>query len=834
MSDTTAIADNSDRANRGLTAAEVAERVARGEVNNVPDAPSRTVSEIIRSNLFTKFNALIGTLFAIVMVCGAYRDGLFGGVIVANTLIGIVQELRAKRTLDQLTVINAPKVSAIRDGTLTPMAVNELVMGDVMDLLPGQQIVADSKLLIGSSLEVDESLLTGESDPVVKQPGDELLAGSFVVAGNGRAEVDKVGADAYATKLAEEARKFSLVHSELRASIDRIVTLVTYALIPTGIGLFISQLNRENSSVKEGLVSAVGGVVAMVPEGLILLTSVAFTVGVVRLARKRTLVQELPAIEVLARVDVICIDKTGTITSGNMDLANVELFRHVGRDGQDGEDGPDQAAVDTALAAIAWSDPNPNATQKALQGTYDTTPGWQATANVAFSSARKWSASSFGDNGTWVFGAPEMVLADQDFESIADKVDAAADAGKRVLLLASSQQQLSGETLPNDLVPVALVMLEDQVRPDAEETLAYFAKQGVTLKVISGDNPRTVGAVGRRVGLQGAENIVDARNLPDDVEGLADAIDRSTVFGRVTPHQKRAMVQALQSRGHVVAMTGDGVNDVLALKDSDCGIAMASGSEATRAVAQLVLLDSTFSSLPSVLSEGRRVINNIERVASLFLVKTTYALFFAIGTIFSGAAFPFLPRHLTLVGTFTIGAPAFFLALAPNDAPVRAGFLGRVLRIALPGGLLASISTFVAYTIARHTSDLHPDPVIRLSMERTTATIVLASCAILILARVARPLAMWKIGMIAVMTAFLALTLILDPLRDYFELVDPPRGTLIMMAIVIAATAVLLPVVWKLGERAVGWGETIIDRRNDRKAADGVQNAPAVPAETGK
>ena len=786
--------------------AQVAERIARGEVNNVPDAPSRTVGEILRSNLFTKFNALIGSLFAIVMVSGAYRDGLFGGVIVANTAIGIIQELRAKRTLDQLKVVNAPKVNAVRDGKVVQMAVNQLVMNDVMDLQPGQQIVADSILLTGTNLEVDESLLTGEADPIVKQPGDELLSGSFVVAGNGRAEVNKVGADAYAAQLAEEARKFTLVHSELRATIDRIVTLVTWALVPTGIGLFISQLRREDESIKDGLVSAVGGVVAMVPEGLILLTSVAFTVGVVRLARKRTLVQELPAIEVLARVDVICIDKTGTITSGAMDLSTIELL---------GPDSPPQDEVDRALAAIAWSDPNPNATQKALQGRFDSAPGWETMASVAFSSARKWSASTFTDKGTdkgtWAFGAPEMMLADAAYDDISDRVDAAADAGKRVLLLASTSEALSGDTLPGDLKPVALVMLEDQVRPDAEQTLSFFAAQGVTLKVISGDNPRTVGAVGRRVGLEGAENVVDARNLPTDLGELADAMDRSTVFGRVNPHQKREMVRALQARGHVVAMTGDGVNDVLALKDSDCGIAMASGSEATRAVAQLVLLDSTFSSLPSVLSEGRRVINNIERVASLFLVKTTYALFFALGTIFSGAAFPFLPRHLTLVGTFTIGAPAFFLALAPNDAPVRAGFLGRVLRIALPGGLLASISTFVAYTIARHTSGLELD------QERTTATVVLASCAILILARVAKPLVMWKIVLIAAMSAFLALTLIIEPLRNYFELVDPPRATLIMMGIVIAATGVLLPLVWRLGDAAVAWGEGMLHRRRQRR-----------------
>ena len=788
-----------DRATSGLTAAEVAERVARGEVNNVPDAPSRTINEIIRANLFTRFNALIGALFVIVMACGAYRDGLFGGVIVANTLIGIVQELRAKRTLDKLTVVNAPKVTAMRDGRPEHLAVNHLVLGDVMDLLPGQQIVADSTVLTATNLEVDESLLTGEADPLVKQAGDELLSGSFVVAGSARAEVSKVGADAYAAKLAEEARRFTLVHSELRTSIDRIVTLVTWALVPTGIALFIRRL-ASSDGVRDGLVSSVGLVVAMVPEGLILLTSVAFTVGVVRLARRRTLVKELPAIEVLARVDVLCIDKTGTITSGSMDVADVVLL------------GTDQnsSRVDLALAALAWSDPNPNATQKALQGHFENTSDWTLSKSVAFSSSRKWSASSFEGNGTWVFGAPEMVLTKDEYAPISEQVESAADAGNRVLLLATSDQPLEGDTLPRGLRAIALVLLEDQVRPDAHETLKYFAEQGVTLKVISGDNPRTVGAVGKRVGLGGTDSLIDARDLPTEREALADAVVASTVFGRVSPHQKREMIKALQSRGHVVAMTGDGVNDVLALKDSDCGIAMASGSEATRAVAQLVLLDSTFSSLPMVLSEGRRVINNVERVASLFLVKTAYALFFAIATVISGAEAPFLPRHLTLVGTFTIGVPAFFLALAPNDAPVRAGFVGRVLRIAVPGGALASVATYIAYTISRHTGG------VSLEQERTVATIVLAASAILILARVARPLVMWKMGLVLAMAAFLALALLVQPLKNYFLLVDPPSGMLIMMAITIVATGLLLPLVWRLGDRVVGWGERSVEQRVER------------------
>lgn len=792
----------------GLTSAEVAERVARGAVNNVPDAPSRTISEIIRANLFTKFNALIGSLFAIVMLCGAYRDGLFGGVIVANTLIGIVQELRAKRTLDKLTVVNAPKVNAVRNSAVVHLAVNELVLDDVMDLLPGQQVVADSMVLVCSNLEVDESLLTGEADPVVKQPGDELLSGSFVVAGNARAQVSKVGADAYAAQLAEEARKFTLVHSELRAAIDRIVTLVTYALVPTGIALFISQVVQSDEGIRHGLVLAVGGVVAMVPEGLILLTSVAFTVGVVRLARRRTLVQELPAIEVLARVDVICLDKTGTITSGAMDVSDV-----VHLDDDAGE-------IDSVLAAIAWGDPNPNATQLALQHRFEASPGWTQTATVAFSSARKWSAASFDAHGSWVFGAPEMVLVGNDFDAIGDEVGAAADSGKRVLLLARSADPLAGDQLPAGLTPAALVLLEDQVRPDAAETLAYFAEQGVTLKVISGDNPRTVGAVGRRVGLIGADTAIDARELPADQSELADVLERTTVFGRVSPHQKREMVKALQSRGHVVAMTGDGVNDVLALKDSDCGIAMASGSEATRAVAQLVLLDSTFSSLPAVLGEGRRVINNIERVASLFLVKTTYALFFALATVFSGVDYPFLPRHLTLIGTFTIGVPAFFLALAPNDAKVRDGFLGRVLRIALPGGALASVSTFVAYLIARSTDG------VTLAQAQSTATLVLASSAILVLARVARPLNVWKISLIASMAAFLALCTVTPFLRNYFAIVDPPARTMVMAVIVIVVTGLLLPVVWKLGDKLVSHGERKLVPALAVLAAKAEQQAP--------
>jgi cation-transporting ATPase E len=790
------VAETAGAADSGLTAAQVAERIATGAVNDVPAAPSRTTGQIIRANVFTRFNALIGSLFAVVVACGAYRDSLFGGVVVANTLIGVVQELRAKKTLDGLVIVSAPKVTAVRDGAVTPLAVNQLVLDDVIDLSPGQQIAADSEVLVSTNLEIDESMLTGEAEPVVKQPGDELLSGSFVVAGAGRAQVTKVGADAYGARLAAEARRFTLVHSELRAVINRIVTTVTWLLVPTGIALFISQLD-SSGGVRDGLVSAVGGVVAMVPEGLILLTSVAFAVGVVRLARQRTLVQELPAIEVLARVDVICLDKTGTITSGAMDVTHVDVL--VAERGDD---------IERALAAIAWSDPHPNTTQAALQRRFPDKPDWTLAGSVAFSSARKWSAASFDDHGTWVFGAPEFVLDGDRYASVEAAVVEAADQGKRVLLLAASGDGTIAEDLPADLDPAALVLFEDQMRSDAAETLEYFAEQGVTLKVISGDNQRTVGAVCRRVGLRGSDDPIDARQLPTDEVGLADAMDGGTVFGRVTPHQKQAMVKALQSRGHVVAMTGDGVNDVLALKDADCGIAMASGSDASRAVAQVVLLDSSFTSLPAVLAEGRRVINNIERVASLFLVKTTYALFFALATVFSGVTYPFLPRHLTLVGTFTIGVPAFFLALAPNPARVRPGFFGRVLRIALPGGLVASLATFGAFLVAQHTDGLS------LEQERTTATLVLASSAIIVLARVARPLQPWKVLLIGLMATFLALTTVFEPLRNYFEIVDPPRDTMLMAIAVIAVTAVVMQPVWLLSDRVVAWGERRLAARS--------------------
>ena len=633
-----------------MTAGEVADRVARGLTNAIPAAPTRTISQIIRGNVLTPINAVIGILAALVIIAGSPKDALFGGVIVANSVIGVVQELRAKKVLDQLSVVSAPRAQAVRDGRVTELKVHELVRDDVVELRAGAQVVADGTVLTSENLEIDESLLTGEADPVVKTAGADVLSGSAVVAGTGRMVVTKVGAENYAAKLAEEARRFTLVNSPLRNDVNRIVTWVGYMIIPVGLLLASSQFFRRDAGWQESVISTVAGLVGMVPEGLVLLTSVAFAVGVVRLARQRCLVQELPAIEVLARVDVLCADKTGTITEGALEVSGVEPMPDE-----------DAAAIDLALAAIAQLDPDPNATSKALNGHFTEATAWAVTGRVPFSSARKWSGMTFADNGTWILGAPENVLTTAYAGDLQTQVEEHAALGQRVLVLATTDAAFTDGTEPalSTVNPVALVLLEDIVRADAPETLQFFADQGVAVKVISGDNNVTVGAVARRAGLAGWEDNVNATTLPPaDSEEFADAIVNGTVFGRVTPHQKRAMVRALQARGHVVAMTGDGVNDVLALKDSDCGVAMASGSEATRGVAQLVLMDSNFSALPAVVSEGRRVINNIERVASLFLAKTVYSVILSILTGVFALAYPLRPIHLSILSWFTIGVPS--------------------------------------------------------------------------------------------------------------------------------------------------------------------------------
>jgi cation-transporting ATPase E len=753
----------SNRESAGLTAAEVAERVARGLVNDVPSAPTRTIGQIVRSNLITRFNLLLGSLLAVILVVGPLQDALFGLVIVANTVVGIVQEVRAKRTLDRLEVVNAPRARVVREGQLSELAVGQVVLDDVLEAAAGDQVVVDGEVLEAAGLEVDESLLTGESEPVGRRPGDPLLSGSFVAAGSGRYRATKVGREAYAVRLTEEARRFTLARSELRAGVDQILKYVTWALVPTAALLFISQLRLEHG-VRAGLRGAVAGTVAMVPEGLVLLTSVAFAVGVVRLGRRQVLVRELPAVETLARVDVICFDKTGTITAG--DLAVQDL---VATDGARGE-----AAA--ALGALAAADPNPNATLRAIGEAFPAPDGWRPEAAVPFSSARKWSGASFAGHGAFLLGAPEVLLeGDRDLLRRAEVI---ATEGRRVVLLAEAPA-LDGERPPAGLRPRAMVVIGDRVRDDAAGTIAWFATEGVRVKVVSGDHPRTVAAIAGQVGIPLAGQPVDARTLPEDEAELAGLVEGRSVFGRVVPRQKRAMVQALAGRGHVVAMTGDGVNDVLALKDADLGIAMGSGSAASRAVAELVLLDGRFATLPSVMAEGRRVIANIERVAKVFVTKTVYATVLALAVGLAGLAFPFLPRHLTLISSLTIGIPGFFLALEPCTQRARPGFVRRTLAFAVPAGLTAALGTLVAYQIA-DVANVPQDEA------RTAATLALAGLGLIVLALAARPLSTPRRLLVAAMAGGFVVVLLVPFLRRFFAL-DLPPLPVALAAVALAA-----------------------------------------------
>lgn len=777
----------------GLSTAEVAERVARGEVNDVPVRSSRSVTEIVRANVFTRFNLIIGVLWVIMLFVAPIQDSLFGFVIVANTGIGIIQEWRAKKTLDSLAVIGEAKPTVRRDGVAAEISTSEIVLGDLVELGPGDKVVVDGTVSEADSLEIDESLLTGEADPVIKRAGDPVMSGSFVVAGGGAFTATKVGREAYAAQLAEEASRFTLVHSELRSGISTILKYVTWMMVPTAIGLIISQLVVKDNDFKESVARTVGGIVPMIPEGLVLLTSVAFAIGVVRLGRKQCLVQELPAIEGLARVDVVCLDKTGTLTEGGMDVTEVRPLN-----------GSDEAYVTQVLRTFGSSDPRPNASLQAIIDAYPEgdEPAWTVTDAMPFSSARKYSGAAFteadGTDSVWLLGAPDVLLAEGD--ATLTEIEQLNEQGLRVLLLARAGGGLDAPGAAAGAAPTALVVLEQRLRPDAGDTLAYFADQNVATKVISGDNAVSVGAVAGKLGLAGSENTLDARRLPTDPDEMATAMEENAVFGRVTPQQKRDMVAALQSRGHTVAMTGDGVNDVLALKDADIGVSMGSGSEATRAVAQIVLLNNSFATLPSVVAEGRRVIGNITRVATLFLTKTVYSVLLAILVVCFQVEYPFLPRHLTLLSTLTIGVPAFFLALAPNKERAQPHFVRRVMRYAIPSGVIAAAATFATYLVARHYYSGEG----ALEAETSAATLTLFLVSMWVLAIIARPYTWWRVGLVAAMGLGFLIVLVVPWLQDFFalKLVGAPMPwTAVGIAV---AAAALLEFTWRWVGRRFG------------------------------
>ncbi len=781
--------DVSDRtptdATSGLTAADVAERIADGRVNAFESDTSRSAWTIVRANVFTLFNGIVFTCFGILLVLGRWQDALFGLAAFANSIIGSYQEFKAKAALDRLALLNAPRARVRRDGAEAEIAPSEVVADDVLVLRAGDQVPADAVVVASRALQIDESMLTGESDAVDKKPGDEALSGSIVVAGEGDAVAVRIGAEAYANKFADEARKFSMVSSELRTSIDRVLRWMAWLIGPVGLLVLNAQMMVaggwvtawESGSWVQAVVNTIAALTAMIPLGLVLMTSIAFAVGAAKLAGKQVLVNELPAVEGLARIDVICLDKTGTLTAGEIefDAAHALGSAHEG----------------DAAAVLAWygSAPDANATARCLREPYPVDEPLATARYIPFSSARKWSAVSFesGASGTWVMGAPEMVFGDaasDPLQPLGETVTSLAATGRRTLVLAHTPTPLDdddvdAERLPAGVDPVLVLTFREQVRPDAAETLAYFARQGVDVRVISGDNPRTVAAIAREVGLESAEGF-DARRLPDDDTELADVLEQHKVFGRVTPEQKKRIVVALQSRGHTVAMTGDGVNDALAIKTADMGIAMNSGAAATKAVARLVLLDGRFSHLPDVVAEGRQVIANIERVSMLFLTKTAYATGLAILFGLLVLEFPFLPRQLSITDGLTIGIPAFFLALMPNSQRYVPGFLRRSLSFAIPSGIIIAIA-LTLYTLGAMQLGIDEDEL------RTGSTIILAVVGIWVLTVLSRPVTRFKVLVIGAMFIALIAIFTIPLATEFFQLVDPGQEAAVLIVIVAAS-----------------------------------------------
>ena len=800
----------------GLTAREVSQRIESGQSNAVKTSTSRSVKDIVRANVFTLFNGIIFVAMVMVLVTGSWRDAVFGFVIIINTGIGIFTELKAKRTLDKLSILVASDFLVRRDGEDVEVPHNEIVLGDLLWIRSGEQVPADGQIIQTWGLELDESMLTGESRTVRHQAGEQVYSGATAVSGMALVKVNAVGSHSYAAMLTAQAKVYKKTVSDLNKGINTILKFMTFLVVPLCILLILSQIHTvggwgtalSTGEWRQAVVSAVAGVVGMIPEGLVLLTSLNFAVAAMRLARHNTLVQELESVETLARVDALNLDKTGTITDGGIAFNRLVML-----------DSANSAAEQAATQALydCCNEEQPNGTGQAVLAGLKA-QGYGAGAvesRVPFSSARKWSAVRKSGE-TWYMGAPEVIISalEGDYSSVLQQVNEYANDGNRVLLVARSTAPLSegscrqkrlrgaveganvsdGPQLDVQAEPVALVLCSEKIREDAERTLAWFREQGVRCRVISGDNPVTVGAIARRVKLTGDHEPVamDARELPEDVNELARVLENVDVLGRVLPDQKKAIVQALHTQNHVVAMTGDGVNDALAIKEADLGIAMGNAAPATKAVAQVVLVDSKFSHLPDVVARGRQVMANMERVASLFLVKTVYSALISLGVVLTQIPYPYLPRHITYIGALTIGMPAFILALAPNTRRYIPGFLKRVVTFALPGGIATALSVLLAawvlppvmgWNVTGDAADL--------SALRATSAIILFAMGVFVLARVARPLNGWRGVLVAVFAAAGVIGAFVPFVANFFALILPTGATMVATLIALAGSALI-------------------------------------------
>lgn len=800
----------------GLTSKEVVQRIESGQSNAVKTSTSRSVRDIVRANVFTLFNGIIFAAMVLVLITGSWRDAVFGFVIIINTGIGIVTELRAKRTLDKLSILVASEFLVRRDGKDVEVSHNEIVLDDLLWIRAGEQVPADGQIIQTWGLELDESMLTGESRTVRHKVGEQVYSGATAVSGMALVKVNAVGSHSYAATLTAQAKVYKKTVSDLNKGINTILKFMTFLVVPLCILLILSQVHTvggwgtalSTGEWRQAVVSAVAGVVGMIPEGLVLLTSLNFAVAAMRLARHNTLVQELESVETLARVDALNLDKTGTITDGGIAFNRLVMLGSANATAE-------QAATQSLYDCCNEEQPNGTG-QAVLAGLKAQGYGAGAVeSRVPFSSSRKWSAVRKSGE-TWYMGAPEVIISalEGDYSSVLQRVNEYANDGNRVLLVARSTAPLSegscrqkrlrgaveganvsdGPQLDVQAEPVALVLCSEKIREDAERTLAWFREQGVRCRVISGDNPVTVGAIARRVKLTGDHEPVamDARELPEDVNELARVLENVDVLGRVLPDQKKAIVKALHTQNHVVAMTGDGVNDALAIKEADLGIAMGNAAPATKAVAQVVLVDSKFSHLPDVVARGRQVMANMERVASLFLVKTVYSALISLGVVLTQIPYPYLPRHITYIGALTIGMPAFILALAPNTRRYIPGFLKRVVTFALPGGIATALSVLLAawvlppvmgWNVTGDATDL--------SALRATSAIILFAMGVFVLARVARPLNGWRGVLVAVFAAAGVIGAFVPFVANFFALILPTGATMVATLIALAGSALI-------------------------------------------
>ena len=657
----------------GLSSAEVEDRIRMDRTNHMNTSASKSVSDIVKEHSLTYFNFLNLFLAVLVALTGQFKNMTFMGVILINTAIGIVQELKVKKLIDQISVMTAARTRVIREGVTKEIDVSDVVIDDVILVESGEQVCADCRLLDATGIEVNESMLTGESRPVKKQAGEELMSGSYLVSGSGVAKVFHVGENNYAATLAKKAKIKKRASSQMQEIIKKIIKIDGVLLIPVGILLYLSQRGIAETT-SDAVVNTVAGVIGMIPEGLVLLTSVSFVLGVGRLARKKALVQEIEAIEALARVNVLCLDKTGTITTGKLDVVDVVPVQE--------EQSPEE--ITTIMSELTWAFDDVNSTQDALRKKFKKIGKWKAEEKIPFSSDRKYRAAFFEEHGGYALGAPEFLVPENT--QLMERVNQYSAEGMRVLLLASATLKAEEMKL-EEVKPLGLIIIEDQIRPEAKDTFAYFREQKVAIKVLSGDNPVTVSQIAGKAGLEGADKYLDARNLPEDFEELREVVEKYAVFGRVRPEQKQNIIKACQANGKVAGMVGDGVNDVLALKDADCGIAMAAGSDAAKQVAHIVLLDSNFASMTNIVGEGRTIISNIEKVSSLYLTKTIYSVLLCLIFIFWQKEYPFIPIQLSWISGVAIGVPSFLLTLEQNQNSISEGFLRHVMRVALPAAL---------------------------------------------------------------------------------------------------------------------------------------------------